>query len=35
MDIEVANNDEFMRGGGCVGMKQCELFKKGRERLRV
>ena len=22
MDIEVASNDEFMRGGGCVGKKR-------------
>ena len=22
MDVEVASNDEFMRGGGCVGQKQ-------------
>ena len=22
MDVEVASNDEFMRGGGCVGMKR-------------
>ena len=22
MDVEVASNDEFVRGGGCVGKKQ-------------
>ena len=22
MDVEVASNDEFMRGGGCVGKKR-------------
>ena len=22
MDVEVASNDEFMRGGGCVGRKR-------------
>ena len=22
MDVEVSNNDEFMRGGGCVGKKR-------------
>ena len=22
MDIEVASNDEFMRGGGCIGKKR-------------
>ena len=22
MDIEVASNDEFMRGGGCMGKKR-------------
>ena len=22
MDVEVAGNDEFMRGGGCVGKKR-------------
>ena len=22
MDVEVTSNDEFMRGGGCVGMKR-------------
>ena len=22
MDVEVASNDEFMRGGGCVGTKR-------------
>ena len=35
MDIEVASNDEFMRGGGCVEQKRWELVKKGRKRLRV
>ena len=35
MDFEVASNDEFMRGGGCVGKKRWELVKKGRKRLSV
>ena len=35
MDVEVASNDEFMRGGGCVGKKRCELVNKIRKRLRV
>ena len=33
MDVEVASNDEFMRGGGCVEKKRRELVKKGRKRL--
>ena len=35
MNVEVASNDEFIRGGDCVGKKRCELVKKGRKRLRV
>ena len=35
MDVEVASDGEFMRGGGCVGKKRREFVKKGRERLRV
>ena len=35
MNVEVAGNDEFMRGGGCMGKKRCELVMKGRKRLRV
>ena len=35
MDVEVAGNEEFMRGGGCIGEKRRELVKKGRKRLRV
>ena len=35
MDVEVAGNDEFMRGGGCMGKKRSELVMKGRKRLRV
>ena len=32
MDVEVASNDEFMRGGGCVGKNGWELVEKGRQR---
>ena len=35
MDVEVATNEEFMRGGGCVGKKRCELVKRGRKWLTV
>ena len=33
MDVEVAGNDEFMRGGGCMGKKRWKLVMKGRKRL--
>ena len=35
MDVEVASNDELLRGGGCMGKKRWELIKKGRKQLRV
>ena len=34
-DIEVVSNDEFMRGGGCVGKKRRELVEKCREMLGI
>ena len=34
MDVKVGINDEFMRGGGCIGKKRWELVKKGKKRLR-
>ena len=35
MDVEVASNDEFVRGGGCMRKKRWELVKKGRKRSRI
>ena len=31
MNVEVASNNEFIRGGGCVVKKRSELVKKGRK----
>ena len=33
MDVEVAGNDEFMRGGGCMGKKRWELVMKGTKKV--
>ena len=35
MDIEVFSDDEFVRGGSCLGKKRSDLVMKDRQRVRI